>query len=172
MENQIPIKASGQLTARDIYNFSLDTIFRRFRWFLIVIGLVALFLIANIAENARNLEWTLPNVLTPLFILVFIPYAFFVAPYFSARKRIQTSPNLSGVITYEFSSGGVEISAPNSQAHLNWAALIEARETSDQFFLYPQTAMAHVIPKRFLNADDVPMLRALLRTHVAKTKLK
>jgi hypothetical protein len=118
-------------------------------------------------------QWSFPEMLGPLFPLVLFPYAFFIAPYFAARKRVKTDPNLKGPVNYNIANDGIEFSGPNVHAHLNWTTIMEAQETSAQFLLYPQASIAHVIPKRFLRtpADELA-LRALIRAHVAKSKLK
>jgi hypothetical protein len=162
-----------KLETMDMYRFSLTTVFRRFRWFMVLMLVVAMGLIVSLTSQYSHWEWNWQNILGPLFVFVFMPYAFFVAPYFSSRKYLRKNPNLSGPFTYTFSEGGIDVSGPNSQGHLNWQGVMEVRETSAQFLLYPQTAMAHVIPKRFLAApDQQSALRALVRSHVRKCKLR
>lgn len=162
-----------KLETMDMYRFSLTTLFRRFRWFMVLMLAVALGLIVSFVSQEWHWEWGWQNILGPLFVFVFMPYAFFVAPYFSSRKYLRRNPNLSGPLTYTFSDAGIEVSGPNSQGRLNWQGVMEVRETPAQFLFYPQTAMAHVIPKRFLSNHDVQAaLRALVRTHVKKAKLR
>ena len=154
-----------------MYRFSLMTLFRRFRWFvgIAVLG-VSLVVFANV--RAGQWDWSWQNLLGPVF-LIFIPYAFLISPYFAARKYLRRNPNIAGPFTYTFSEGGIDVSGPNSQGHLNWQGVMEVRETSLQFLFYPQTAIAHIIPKRFLsNTDLQAALRALVRTHVKNVKLR
>jgi hypothetical protein len=158
------------LETMDMYRFSLTTLFRRFRWFLIAV--VALLIVVSLNIIAGQWDWSWQNLLGPAF-LVLIPYAFLVSPYFASRKYLRKNPNLTGPFTYIFSDQGIEISGPHSQGRLTWEAIIEVRETPTQFLLYPQTAIADIIPKRFLpNVDQQATLRALLRAHVKKVKLR
>jgi hypothetical protein len=173
MTAQVGVSASGQLTAGDIYCFSLTTLFRRFWWFLLIMVVVAVFFVTSLSSGTAHWEWTWGNVWGPLFPFVFVPYAFFLAPYLAARKQVKINPNLSGPITYVFSDEGIQIKGPNSVARLDWRAIVEVRETSEQFLLYPQQAIAQVIPKRFLPTPQYQSaLRSLFRAHVAKLKLR
>jgi len=160
-----------KLETMDMYRFSLMTLFRRFRWFLpIAVG--ALIIVVSLNVIAGQWDWSWQNLLGPAF-LVLIPYAFLVCPYFSSRKYVLKNPNLADPFTYIFSEQGIEVSGPHSQGRLTWEAIIEVRETPAQFLLYPQTAIANIIPKRFLaNVDQQATLRALFRAHVKKVKLR
>ena len=162
-----------KLETMDMYRLSLTTVLRRFRWFIVLMMLVAVGLIVSFASQDLRWEWSWQNIFGPLFVFVFMPYVFFVAPYFSSRKYLRKNPSLSGPFSYTFSESGIDVSRPNSQGHLNWQGIIEARETSAQFLLYPQTAIAHVIPKRFLSsAEQQAALRDLVRAHVKKARLR
>src|SRR5712692_2572218 len=171
MADQTALSVEVQLIPTDIYRFSLMTLFRRFRWFLAIAVLAILPVIfLNVKAGQWDLDWQ--NLLGLFFLFVFMPYAFFVAPYFAARKYLRKNANVAGPLSYIFSDRGIDVSGPHSQGHLNWGAILRAQETRSQFLLYPQTAIAHVIPKRFLaNADQQSSLRALVRAHVKNAKL-
>jgi hypothetical protein len=173
MSNDLNVVASGQLTPGDMYRFYLTALARRFRWFLVIMAVVGSWFVVSLSTGSAHWEWTWPNVIGPMFPFVLVPYAFFVAPYFTARKQVRTNPNLNGPLSYGFSDTGIEFSGPNTRAHLDWKAIIEVRETSAQFLFYPQQAVAHVIPKRFLaSSDDQAALRTLSRARVQKVKLR
>jgi energy-coupling factor transporter transmembrane protein EcfT len=166
------VTATGQLTTQDLYRFSLMTLFSRLWWFFGIMIFVGAWFIVSLVTGSIRWQWSVPNVIGPLFPFVIFPYAFFIAPYFAARKLVETSPNLKGSVHYTFADDGIEFSGPNVQAHLDWKAIVKARETSAQFLFYPQASTAHVIPKRFLPTPaDALALRALIRAHVAESKL-
>jgi len=173
MATPATICASGQLQAADLYRFSLTTLYRRFWWFLGIMAVVAVFFISSLFRGNIKWEWTWGNVWGPLFPFVLVPYAFFLAPYLAARKQVRTNPNLNGPMKYVFSDEGIEFTGPNVQAHFDWNAIVEVRETSAQFLFYPQQSVAYVIPKRFLAGPaDRAALRALVRSHTTKSKLQ
>jgi hypothetical protein len=171
MADQATVSVEVQLTPTDIYRLSLITLFQRFRWFLAIAVLgILLVIFANV--KAGQWDWNWQNLLGPFFLLVFIPYGFFIAPYFAARKYLRKNPNVAGPLSYTFSDRGIEVLGPHSQGRLDWEAILRAQETRSLFLLYPQTAIAHVIPKRFLaNTDQQTSLRALVRAHVKNAKL-
>lgn len=104
---------------------------------------------------------------------IVLAYVLFISPFFAARKYLQRNPSVAGPITYVFSEAGIEISTSQSQSQLKWTVIREARETSSQFLLYPQTVIAHIVPKRFLNdPSDSDTLRTFIRANVKKFKLR
>jgi len=167
------VTASGQLSIGDIYRFSLYALWKRFWFFLAVMALCATYVPYSIFLAQQRWEWTFSSVLGLAFPFVLTPYAFFISPYRGAKKFMKTNPNAHGVQSYVFSDSGVEVTGPHSRGHLDWAAIASATETSAQFLLYPQQAIAHVIPKRFFTSPDGQQaLRNLLITHVTKVRLR
>jgi hypothetical protein len=170
MTTEKEISLSCQMTTQDLYLFSLATIRRKFWWFLLLMCFLALFFIYNVSSDKITLN--LQAVVAGLFVFVFVPYAFLLAPYISARKRISTDPRLQQPIKYTFTGDAIDIRASSGDAHLNWTAFAEVVETRRQFLLYPQRAVAYVLPKRcFADATDVHAFRQLLRSKAPKARL-
>ena len=173
MTDQTNLSVEVQLNAGDMYRYSMTTIFRRFRWIMVLFTVLTLYLVFQFSRGDFHWSWSWGNVFAPLFFFILFPYAFFIAPYFSSKKYLQRNPSLVGPNKNTYTSDGKDVLGPQSNGHLNWGAILEARETSSQFLLYPQTAAAHVIPKRFMvPPQDQPALRILLRSHVTKLKLR
>ena len=162
-----------QLDAGDMYRYSMTAMFRRFRLFVVLFSFLAVYLAFQFSSKDFHWSWSWGNVFAPLFFFIFFPYAFFIAPYFSSKKYLELNPNLAGPHTYTFSPEGVDILGPQTKSHLSWAAILEVRETSAQFLLYSQTAIAHVIPKRvFSTPGQLSALRDLVRSQVKNAKLR
>ncbi len=173
MIDQTNLSVEIQLNADDMYRYAMTTLFRRFRWFMLLFAVLTVYLAFQFSGEDFHWSWTFGNVFAPLFFFIFCPYAFFIAPYFSSKKYLQRNPSLVGPNKYTFSSDGIDISGAQSQSHLNWRAILEARETSSQFLLYPQTAIAHVIPKRALSVPgQLSAFRDLVRGQVKNARLK
>ena len=167
------VTASGQLTVGDIYRYSLYTLWKRFWFFLVVMAICAAYVPYSLFLAQQHWEWTPSSLLGLAFPFVLTPYAFFISPYRGARKFIRTNPNVQGVLSYVFSDAGIEITGPHSRSHLDWAAIASAKETSAQFLLYPQQAIAHVIPKRFIaSPEQISALRGLVKSYVKSRRLK
>jgi hypothetical protein len=166
------VTASGQLSIGDIYRFSLYALWKRFWFFLVIMAICAAYVPSSIFLAQQHWEWTLSSSLGLAFPFVLTPYAFFISPYLGAKKILKTNPNVQGTLSYVFSDAGIEVTGPHSRSNLDWAAIASATETSTQFLLYPQQAIAHVIPKRFVPSPDrQAALRNLLKAHVAKAHL-
>jgi len=173
MSEQSDLTMEVRLNSGDMYRYTMTTIFRRFRLFYVFFAALAMYLAFQFSRADFEWSWSFGNIFAPLFFFILFPYAFFIVPYFSSKKYLQRNPRLAGPNTYTFSASGVDVVTAESQSHLNWAAIQEARETRAQFLLYPQTAIAHVIPRRcFANAEQEANLRNLLRNHVKKIKLR
>jgi len=172
MSNQTAISVQVELTPADIYRFSRMALFRRFRWFLMIV-VPAVILVICLNVLAGQWDWSWQNLLGPVFLFVFVPYGFLVSPYFAARKYLRKNPNVVGPMSYVFSESGIDVSGPHAQGHVNWEGIVQVQETAAQFLFYPQTAIAHVIPKRFLSDPEQQAgLRVLARTHVKKATLR
>lgn len=140
-----------QLGAADLYRVSLTVLFRRFKWFLAIISF-GLFVVVTLNVLAGQWEWNWQSLLGPFFILSV--YAVFVAPYCSARKYLAKNAHLGKEIIYVLSDDGIDVSAAHSHTRRTWGAILEARETPIHFLVYPQTALANIIPKRCLTGAD------------------
>ena len=173
MSDPIVVKASGQLVAADLYRYSIVALLKRFRFFAIIMALVAVYaIVAPFLNNVAPFEWNAQSILGLAFPFVLAPYVFFLAPYLSAKKQVKTNPNLSGVISYSFTDSGFEMTGPHVQSQIAWKALLEVAETRTQFLLYSSKFVAHVIPKRFLaGPGNVAALRGILRANVPKASL-
>jgi hypothetical protein len=173
MADYTTLSLEVKLNAVDMYRFSMTTIFRRFWWVVLLFSVLAVYLVFQISRGNFQWSWSFGSVFAPLFFFFVFPYAFFIAPYFSSKKYLQKNPNLAGPKNYTFSPDGIEVSGTEAKSHLNWAAILEARETRAQFLFYPQTAMAFVIPKRVLSdPTQVSAFREMIRGQVKKARLR
>jgi hypothetical protein len=173
MTDTSSVQVRGQLTVADLYRFSVYALVSRFWFFLGIIVSVVLIMTTELWTGRASWEWTTQTVASSVFFLVLMPYIFFVAPYFSAKKQLRTNPHLGGPTTVTISNTGLDTIGPHSEAHLDWAGVVKARETKTLFLIYPQRAVTQVLPKRlFLSAEDESRVREILRSHVKDAKLK
>jgi hypothetical protein len=173
MTNGPSIQARGTLAPGDLYRFSVYSITVRLWWMSLIFGICFIYWATSYWFKLSEWEWNLPNVFGPLFLFVFMPYAFFVAPYFSAKKQVKKNPHFSGIATYTFSDRGLEMAGPHSQSQVDWSGIVRVRETSSLLLIYPQNAVAYVVPKRFFaGPGEVSQAREILRSYVKDARLK
>jgi hypothetical protein len=174
------IEASFRPTFALIYRFVRGEMWSRFRFVLIV---AAIMLIVSVAlsvtlaltppspehpERDEQAHSLLVNGI-PFPVVVLVLY--FLVPLWSARS-VMKNPNFAGEFLYAFSDEGVIIRGPLSNSNLSWAAFVKARETSWSFSLYPQNAIANMVPKAgFSSETDVTAVRELIRRNIPKSSL-
>jgi energy-coupling factor transporter transmembrane protein EcfT len=167
------IQASGQITAGDLYRFSLYVFTRRLWWVLLTVAAAFIYFVTSFWSRWAQWEWNAPNIAGPLFVFVLMPWGFVVSPYFAAKKQLRTNPHLSGTVAYTFSDQGLATRGPHTQAQTDWNGIVKVRETSKLFLIFPQNAVALVVPKRFFaSTTDESQARSILRSHVKDTKLR
>lgn len=98
--------------------------------------------------------------LAPLFVLG--------SQYICARSALKSCPPLQGAVKYVFSPLGIQVTTSQSEGTSTWDAVFEARESKSAVLIYQSTAIASVIPKRFLDDAKLTDLRRLLTTALGK----
>ena len=174
-ETQV-IRISERLTGGDIYRFQVSELLRRFKYVLLIFGLLllgaALLWLKFDGQTGRRVgspALLLQNLLPLTGMLVL---AILLVPLLSTISLLK-SPNFSGPIHFTISPEGLEISGLHSRGELKWSGVVKVRETEAAFLLFPQSGLAHLLLKRaFATQDDITSCRRLLRENVAKTKLR
>lgn len=145
---------------------------------LIVFGAVGTLIIALYAFAALypnpNVEWQqiLFDSEGRLWVFGLPILVVFVGPLFSARRILREDRVRKGM-SYSFSDSGIHIESSVAKADLQWAAIRHVIETRTAFLLLPYKNLAYTLPKECFGSDTaIAAVRELLRTHVAKAKLK
>jgi hypothetical protein len=173
MTDASSVQVRGELTVGDLYRFTVHALVSRFWFFLGIIVFVVLIMTTELWTGHASWEWTTQSVASSVFLFLLMPYIFFVAPYFSAKKQLRKNPHLSGPATVTFSDAGLDMIGPHSESHLDWSGVVKVRETSTLFLIYPQQALTQILPKRcFASVEDESRVREMLRSHVKDTKLQ
>jgi hypothetical protein len=114
-------------------------------------------------------SWTWWVLLVPLFVVVVF---LFIAPLIDRallERRIQSIPAAFSPQSYVFSDAGMEILGQNKHVELKWGAIVKAAESSNDFFLFVGSSMAHFIPKRFLaGTEQEAQLREILKRNLGE----
>ena len=112
-------------------------------------------------QNSRPLQWILALPLAYIFLVPLL-----------STKKLMSNERFKHGMRYVFSSSGIYIVGPVSNAELQWKAIVKVIETKSTFLLFPVVNVAHVLPKRcFADADDIDAMRELLRTNISDAKL-
>ena len=175
-ENAIDVQV--QLSFADIYKGTIATTLHVLRYINSVIGFLAgvslLSLLYSMigAPRSATAAYVGETLLPMLYVVPFVPIIVFVIPYIRAR-RVYVAEEMSGKRHYIFSSEGIFAETPLGNANVRWATYRYVKETRGFFYLYSQANFANIIPKRsFASESAIASFRELLKTHIAKTKLR
>jgi YcxB-like protein len=91
----------------------------------------------------------------------------------AAKSLLQGTPSLQGPTHWLFSDSAIRVDSPTGSSQIEWKTYMRVRETTVQFLLYPQTQIAHVIPKRcFSTNEQVSRFREMIRRCVPAATLQ
>jgi len=81
-----------------------------------------------------------------------------------SRKRFRQNPNANKKIVWRFDEQKVEDSTDGASSVRVWRNLLEIKEVSDAFLIFPQPRIAHWVPKKAFSSEaDISTLRDLIR---------
>jgi len=177
MIDQSGIEVVIQLEQDDVSRANRDIAMGRFtpyKW--VVFGISAAVLSAMVAVLIFR-QITGPEILLVGFIgLIGWPALLVAIIHLNSRKAkslLRNTPSLQGPTRWLFSDGAIRIDSPTGSSNLDWSTYVRVQETAVQFLLYPQTQVAHVIPKRcFESKEQVTRFRQVVRRQVPTASLQ
>ncbi len=88
----------------------------------------------------------------------------------NAKRALVNKSETERTVTWRFSAEGYEVTTAHSHNRSDWSTLHRFIEGPKSFVLYVSEVLAHIIPKRALHPSDVPVLVAMLTSHVTPRK--
>ena len=163
------VRAEGCYTVSDLWFGTMLHSRRAIAIFGSIAAAIFLFSILTAIAGNAGPEILEPLVLLGLFWIAWLPLYALYACYRSLKR----SPNLQGLIRYDFAEEGYDLTATHSTGHVNWSALVKWREGKRSFLFYTNPRIASVIPKHFFqNPADIDSLRLMLETKVQGKRRK
>jgi hypothetical protein len=141
-------------------------------FWLVIGGFIAVLLLDPILAISEG------EPLAEAALRVFLPVAVFTALVwfsFSWRPRyLARQSRYRGLeLDVTASDTGIALSNELVRSEISWDAYTQAVEKPDMFLLYTGRLMFYPVPKRaFASPQDVERFRALIRTHVPRTRLR
>jgi hypothetical protein len=142
------MKIEIDITRQDYLNFNLYHFRKKNLVRTALIGLIGLLIL----QYSINKEKESINIIAVVISSVFYISIFAVIMYFSlARSKSIPKDNGSflGKKVYEFSDDYISFSDKDSDGRFQWHAIKSLGEDSKAFYLYLDTIMALLIPKRY-----------------------
>jgi hypothetical protein len=159
------IQAQGKFAFADVWHGTL-TAQRRTILILCVLGLLTTGLGIWLGLR-RDESWHGETAYLALGVFWLV----YLWPFMAYRSyaTLKKSPNLQGVVRFQFDESGYLVEAVNARAQVKWAALANWREAKNCFLLYQNPRTGSIVPKRFFQGPaDVDTVRGFLRTHVGQ----
>jgi hypothetical protein len=170
IEGQETVTVEGSFQPRDYWRANRYGQNRSPRIWLVRAFLLAmpwLILVYQYRSDPDN--WTWWVLLVPLFVGGVVLFIMPLIDRAFLERRIQSIPAAFSPQSYAFSDAGMEIDGQNKHVELRWGAIIKAVESSQDFFFFVGSSMAHFIPKRFLSsAKQEAQLRKILRRNLGE----
>lgn len=125
----------------------------------VIIGIVSLILL-QLALNVNQFNLT-STIITTIFFVV--AYALLINISLNKTKNIPAnSGTILGDKEYEFNDDKILFKTEGSEGKCDWKTVKELKESSTAFYLYMDTNMALLVPKRhFKDANEIAEFKEL-----------
>jgi hypothetical protein len=108
----------------------------------------------------------------PYLLLAGLIFVAVVLPYLRSRAFVRATMGMSSTLSCAIGQQGVDVRRQGSQAHYDWEAVRNAKQTSSLIVIYVDGLSAPVIPKRcFASSEQVNEVRSIIAAY-AKSKVK
>jgi hypothetical protein len=165
------IEVHSDLRIGDLYWLFFSNAIRNLiytRW------IVAIVLILLVALGTQYIAFV-ALLLLPPFLYLLLGGLIFVAavlPYLRSRAFVRATMGTSSTLSCKIGLQGVDVRRQGSQAHYDWGAVRNAKQTSSLILIYVDGHSALVIPKRcFASSQQLNDVRSIVAAH-AKSRVK
>lgn len=116
-----------------------------------------------ISESKAPLDIPMPFVAGVFFMLMPL------ITRYQAKRRFKKSRVAGQTFTWTFNGEKICNETDGANATFEWTKLVEIKEASDGFLLFPQRNIAHWIPKKaFATTSDIEIFRGFIRQNKIK----
>ena len=164
------IEVLSDLRIGDIYWLFFSNAIRKLIYARWVLAIVLILLVGLETQYVSFVAL----LLAPPFLHLLLGGVIFVAvvlPYLRSRAFVRGTMGTSSTLSYTIGPQGVDVRG-GSQAHYDWGAVRNAKQTSSLILLYVDGHSALVIPKRcFASPQQLNDVRSTIAAH-AKSRVK
>jgi hypothetical protein len=165
------IEVQSDLRIGDLYWLFFSNAIRKLIYARWVLAIVLIFLVA---VGTKYIAFV-ALLLLPPFLYLFLGGIIFVAvvvPYLRSRAFVRATMGTSTTLSCAIGPQGVDVWRQGSEAHYDWGAVRDAKQTSSLILMYVDGHSALVIPKRcFASSQQLNNFRSIVAAH-AKFKVK
>ena len=141
------MKLEIEITRQDYVDFNTFIFFKTRVWRTVLTGIIGL-VVMQVLINLSRTHIDMGGLI--------VSSAFYIAAYcfliyrglLKAKKAPQADGSILGHKVVEFTEDGISAKDKDSQSQYNWSAIKSIEESKKAFYLFIDTNMAMVIPKR------------------------
>jgi hypothetical protein len=153
------MKLIVEITRQDYADFNKFD-FRQTKLKKSVVSALVTLLVLQFGLNFNKLDWFATIITSVCFVVV---YAFLINNNLNKTKNI---PSDNGAILgdkeYEFDEDKIRYKEFGSEGSIEWKTVMHVKESATSFYLYMDTNMAMLVPKRyFKDADEIVEFKEL-----------
>jgi hypothetical protein len=115
-----------------------------------------------------GMHWSLSNIITPIFIIFFVP----LTTWFAAKKNYSSNQRLAENIEYQFGNEYLFVKGESFTTQSAWDKVYKVTETKKWIFVWQSQQIANIIPKRDIWEGDIIGLKEILDNHGVKNTLR
>ena len=146
-----------RLQPTDVYGPFLWSRQNLIRW------VFALFACSLAYDTRRFWTASISTLLAVLLLFAFVLFVSFFLPWLSAQSLFRKYPAFRKARRMSFSSDGMHLESEDARGDYKWSVFSRIVETPKTFLLMQTARAATYVPKRCLKAEDIPILRRVIR---------
>lgn len=140
------MKLTIDITRDDYADFNKFHLFSKKLKRMVIIGLLTIISV-QLLMDYENFSWVVTLISSVICIIIY----FLIAKIgLNATRNIPSKDGaILGEKDIEFTEDNIYYKAPTSEGTINWTAVKKFKDSKKAFYLYMDTHMALVVPKRF-----------------------
>ena len=167
------VKVNMDYTEADIINFNKDFFFMNIPKLALYLILSIYFLIVFFYAILENNATEYMTIFKLVAIPVGIVFLFVMIFKISAKRSLKTNKLLQKTQNYIIREEGLAFSNEDMQGNIKWSDFHNTIETKSAFSFFISMQQAYIIPKRYINAEDIQFIREVSKNiPIPKSKKK
>lgn len=162
MEKQVEFDAV--IRSKDMYDFLMKHFYSTFSGIFGVVLSVGALVFFVLGLGKRDLFQLTILLALGLLFTVIQP----LQMKLKAAAQVKTNPMMKEPIHFLFNEKGMTVSQKGEEAFLPWEEIRRIKESKHSVFVYMSTINANIIPKDQAGAENISLLKEIMKEHVDK----
>lgn len=156
-----------QLQPKDLFRFNIHQTYTTMQGPVSVVLAILVFVMSGVTFSKGEMGYGALYLGIGILFLVYIPFTLWTR----AHQVLKKNAVLSGVLHYEISEKGIEVSQDGDSGVLEWKQIYKMISTGKQVLVYSNRVNAYIIPREQLGSQ-YDALKALAETQLEKYRVR